>query len=140
MCIVQNETREALVAADVAAIASGTATLEAAIIGTPFVMVYKESAINWHTLGRLITADHFGLVNLVSGERLVTELMQSDLTSGKLTEALIALLDKGHNESMRERLHETALKLGTGDASRRAAGVILTKLQEWVPDRLTYII
>ena len=48
--IVQDETREALAAANVAAVASGTATLESAIIGTPFVMVYKESAVNWHTL------------------------------------------------------------------------------------------
>ena len=131
MRIVQNQTREALFTADVAAIASGTATLEAAIIGTPFVMVYKESAINWHTLGQLITAEHFGLVNLIAGERLVTELMQSDLTSGKLKEALIALLDKGHNESMRARLHEAIASLGTGDASLHAATAILSRAGDW---------
>ena len=129
--IVQDETREALVAADIAAVASGTATLEAAIIGTPFVMVYKESAVNWHTLGRLITAEHYGLVNLIAGERLVTELMQSDLTGEKLSEELIALLDKDRNETMRARLHEATLRLGTGDASPRAADAILRKLHEW---------
>ena len=43
--------REALAASDVAAVASGTATLEAALLGTPMVIVYKESTINWHTLG-----------------------------------------------------------------------------------------
>jgi len=129
--IVQNETREALAAANAAAIASGTATLEAAIIGTPFVMVYKESTVNWHTLGRLITAEHFGLVNLIAGERLVSELMQSDLTGGKLTEEVLALLDKNRNETMRARLHEAALKLGTGEASLRAASKIMRALREW---------
>ena len=62
------QTRDALAASDAAAIASGTATLEAALLGTPMVIVYKESAVNWHTLGRLINVDHFGLVNLVAGE------------------------------------------------------------------------
>ena len=131
MCIVQNETREALVAADVAAIASGTATLEAAIIGTPFVMVYKESAVNWHTLGRLITAEHYGLVNLIAGERVITELMQDDLTGGRLSGELIALLDKDRNVSMRAKLHEMAAMLGMGDASSRAASEIMRAMCEW---------
>src|SRR6185436_15956288 len=56
--IIENQTREALAAADVAAIASGTATLEAGLLGTPMVVVYKESSINWHTLGRLINTEH----------------------------------------------------------------------------------
>lgn len=129
--IVQNETREALAAANVAAVASGTVTLEAAIIGTPFVMVYKESAVNWHTLGRMITAEHYGLVNLIAGERLVTELMQSDLTGEKLSEELIALLDKDCNEAMRARLQEATLKLGTEDASPRAAAEIMSALRGW---------
>ena len=129
--IVQDETREALAAANVAAVASGTATLEAAIIGTPFVMVYKESAVNWHTLGRLITAEHYGLVNLIAGERLVTELMQTGLTGEKLSKELIALLDKDRNETMRARLHDVTLRLGKGDASPRAAEAIVRKLKEW---------
>ena len=57
------------------------------------VVVYKESAINWHTLGRLITIDHYGLVNLVAGKRIVTELMQSELNGARLASELIALLD-----------------------------------------------
>ncbi|MGH9881510.1 MAG: lipid-A-disaccharide synthase, partial [Pyrinomonadaceae bacterium] len=54
--ITHHQTREALAASDAAAVASGTATLEAALLTTPMVIVYKESTINWHTLGRLITA------------------------------------------------------------------------------------
>ena len=73
LTIIDHETLEALAASDAAAIASGTATLEAALLGTPMVVVYKESRINWHTLGRLIMAEHYGLVNLIAGERIANE-------------------------------------------------------------------
>ena len=82
--IVDHETREAIAASDAAAVASGTVTLEAALLGTPMVVVYKESAINWHLLGRLISTDHYGLVNLIAGERIMTELMQDELNGERL--------------------------------------------------------
>jgi len=129
--IIHHETREALGAADAAAIASGTATLEAAILGTPMVIVYKESPVNWHTLGRLITADHYGLVNLVAGERLVTELMQNDLNGERLAAELTALLDPIENARMRLQLHEVAKRLGDDGASRRAALRVLEALRQW---------
>ncbi len=112
-------------------VASGTATLEAALVGTPMVIVYKESSINWHTLGRLITTEHFGLVNLVAGERVVTELMQNDLTGSKLSEELLRLLDKDRNDALRQRLQEVAERLGDPGASERAAGKVLEALHEW---------
>ena len=129
--IIHSQTREALAASDAAAVASGTATLEAALVGTPMVIVYKESAINWHTLGRLITAEHFGLVNLVAGERVVTELMQNDLTGAQLCQELLGLLDRNRNAAMRERLHDVARRLGDPGASQRAAKKVLEALREW---------
>src|SRR5687768_16291873 len=87
--LIQGQTREALAASDTAAIASGTATLEAALLETPMVVVYKESAVNWHTLGRLITVSHFGLVNLVAGQEIAKELMQNDLIGGNLADELL---------------------------------------------------
>ncbi len=128
--LVQHETREVLGAADAAAVASGTATLEAALIDTPFVIVYKESFINWHTLGRLISAEHFGLTNLIAGERLVTELMQNDLTGERLAEELKGLLERERNEEVRAKLKEAAARLGEGGASRRAAREILSFLEQ----------
>jgi lipid-A-disaccharide synthase len=127
----QFETHEALAAADAAAVASGTATLEAALIDTPFVIVYKESFINWHTLGRLIRAEHFGLINLIAGERLVTELMQNDFDGERLAEELKALLNRERNEAARALLKEAAARLGTGGASHRAARAVLKALREW---------
>ena len=128
--IVGGQSREALAASDVAAIASGTATLEAALLGTPMVIVYKESMINWHTLGNLISTDHYGLVNLVAGERVATELMQDDLNGERLANELLSLLDKERNAAMRRRLHEVAHQLGEGGASQRAAESILDVLQD----------
>ena len=122
---IHHETREALAASDVAAVASGTATLEAALLTTPMVIVYKESAINWHTLGRLITSEHYGLVNLIAGERIVTELMQNELNGERLAAELQKLLDPQANTSMRALLREVTAKLGEGGASQRAAESIL---------------
>lgn len=127
--IVSGQSREALAASDAAAIASGTATLEAALLETPMVVVYKESLINWHTLGRLITVDHYGLVNLVADERVATELMQDDLNGERLASELLLLLDEQTNENVRERLREAANQLGEGGASQRAAETILAALK-----------
>lgn len=129
--IVSGQSREALASSDVAAIASGTATLEAALLETPMVIVYKESTINWHTLGRLITTDHFGLVNLVAGERVATELMQDDLNGDQLATELLSLLDESRNKAARQRLRDVGGKLGKSGASQRAAEIVLGALQEW---------
>src|SRR5215218_5578065 len=129
--IVRDEAREALASADAAAVCSGTATLEAAILGTPLVVVYKESALNWHTLGRLIEVEHYGLVNLVAGHRLAPELMQDDFTGDSLARELLALLEPEHNASVRARLHEATARLGEGGASRRAAEAVLRALRRW---------
>jgi len=126
--IVSDQSREALAASNVAAIASGTATLEAALLGTPMVVVYKESWVNWNTLGRLITVDHYGLVNLVADERVSTELMQDDLNGERLANELLLLLDKERNEEARQHLREVADQLGEGGASLRAAEAIIDAL------------
>ena len=97
------------------------------------VVVYKESWVNWNTLGRLITVDHYGLVNLVAGERVATELMQDDLNGERLANELFALLDEQRNEDVRARLREVAQQLGEGGASERAANAVLVALREWNP-------
>jgi lipid-A-disaccharide synthase len=123
--LVQHQTREALCASDVAAIASGTATLEAALLETPMVVVYKESPINWHTLGRLITVPHFGLVNLVAGKEIAKELMQNQLNGENLANELLKLLEPETNRAARATLRDVANKLGQPGASDRAAKSIL---------------
>ncbi|HVF49453.1 MAG TPA: lipid-A-disaccharide synthase [Pyrinomonadaceae bacterium] len=132
--IVQHETRDALAAADAAAVASGTATLEAALIATPLVVVYKESFLNWHILGSLINTEHYGLVNLIAGYRLAPELMQNDFTGETLAREILRLLDPAHNAEARARLRDATAQLGTGGASHNAADALLRAVRRWKND------
>ncbi len=122
---VRGETHEALNAADAAAVTSGTATLETAIIGTPMAIVYKTSTLNYKLLRPLISVEHFGLVNLIAEERLAKELIQDDFRKETLSAELFRLLEKEENVKMREKLREVSEKLGHGGASKRAAEAIL---------------
>jgi lipid-A-disaccharide synthase len=126
---VKNKTYEALNAADAAAVTSGTATLETAIIGTPFAIVYNTSRFNWYALRPLISVEHYGLVNLIANKRLVKELIQHDFTAKNLSAELFRLLEAEENKKMRESLHKIAETLGRGGASVRAARAILQNLK-----------
>jgi len=129
--LVHHQMRATLAASDVAAIASGTATLEAALLGTPMVVVYKESAVNWHVLGRLINTDHYGLVNLIARKRIAPELMQSELTGQSLAENLMLFLETDARNKLRKQLLEVSHNLGEGNASQRAAEKIVNALDAW---------
>lgn len=124
--IVVNETYDALKVSDAAAVTSGTATLEAGILGTPMAIVYKTSAINYTLLEPLISVDHYGLINLIAGERVAKELIQHEFTPQTLADELLELLEPEANSAMRKKLEEAANKLGQGGASRRAATAILS--------------
>ncbi len=124
MHVVDGETFDALNAADAAAITSGTATLEAGIMGTPMAIVYKTSAINYKLLRPLITVDHFGLINLIAEKRLAKELIQDDFTPVTLAEELFRLLEPKVNAEFREDLRIAVDKLGHGGASKRTADAI----------------
>ncbi len=129
LVVVANETREALAASDAAAVASGTATLETALTGTPLVVCYRISALNWNTLRHLISVEHVGLINLIASERLATELIQHDLNGERLAAELEKLLQPDANRRMRQRLQEVTAALGAGGASEKAARVILRELK-----------
>ena len=129
--VVHHQMRETLAASDAAAIASGTATLEAALLGTPMVVVYKESAVNWHVLGRLINTEHYGLVNLIARKRIAPELMQSELTGQRLADNLMLLVETDAGDEMRKQLVEVSDNLGEGNASQRAAKRIVEALDSW---------
>ncbi|HST53025.1 MAG TPA: lipid-A-disaccharide synthase [Pyrinomonadaceae bacterium] len=129
--VVRDEARETLAASDAAAVCSGTATLEAALASTPLVVVYKESALNWHTLGRLIRVEHYGLVNLVAGSRVAPELMQDDFDGASLARELLVLLEPANNARARTRLRDASARLGEGGASLRAADAVLRAVRRW---------
>lgn len=130
LIIVKDETREALNASDAAAVTSGTATLETAILNVPMAIVYKTSAFNYKLLRPLISVEHFGLINLIAQERLAKEFIQDDFTPEQLSAELFRLLEPETNEKMRERLREVVATLGQGGASKRAAQAILEFLNK----------
>lgn len=125
---IHDETFDVLNASDVSAVASGTATLETGIIGTPMAIVYKTSAINYNLLRPLIDVEHFGLINLIAGKRVSNELIQDDFTPETLSAELFRLLEPEENAKVREQLRIAADKLGHGGASKRAAEAVLRML------------
>lgn len=127
---IEGETYDALNASDAAAITSGTATLEAGILGTPMAIVYKTSGLNYKVLRPLIDVEHFGLINLIAGERIAKELIQDDFTPQTLADELFRLLDANENGLVRNQLKAAVEKLGHGGASNRAAQEILKLLAE----------
>lgn len=123
--VVTGQTYDAVKAADAAAVTSGTATLETAILGTPMAIVYKTSVLNYSLLRPLISVEHFGLINLIAGERLANEFIQGDFTPGRLADELFRLLEPSQNLRMRQGLAEVTDTLGHGGASKRAAEAVL---------------
>lgn len=133
LSVVCGETFDTVNASDAAIVTSGTATLETGIIGTPMAIVYKGSAFNYKLIRPLISVEHFGLINLIAGERLVKELIQDDLTADKLTEEMFRILEPAENRRLRKRLTEITDTLGHGGASKRAAEAVLRVIQSTTP-------
>ncbi|KXK03398.1 MAG: lipid-A-disaccharide synthase [Acidobacteria bacterium OLB17] len=119
------QTYDVLNASDAAAVTSGTATLEAGIIGTPMAVVYKTSSLNYKLFVPLISVEHYGLINLIAGERIVKEFLQDEFTPQTLADEIERLLIPDVNREVRAKLKEAAEKLGHGGASKRAAEAIL---------------
>ena len=128
LTVVKDETREALNASDAAAVTSGTATLETAIIGVPMAIVYKTSALNYGLLRPIISVEHFGLINLIAQKRLAKEFIQNEFTPEKLADEMFRLLDPETNKKARAGLLEVVETLGKGGASKRAAEAVLELL------------
>jgi lipid-A-disaccharide synthase len=116
-----------LASADLAFVASGTATLDAALCGAPMVVVYRTSALS-HAIARaLVRLRWIALVNIVAGERVVPELIQGALTADALERAGAELLASPEKtEAMRRGLARAARALGPPGASARAAELVLT--------------
>src|SRR4029077_5837614 len=83
-------SHEALAAADLALVASGTATLGTALFKTPMVIAYRQSPISWRLMRRMLYLPYVGMPNILAGERLVPELLQDDATPAALSAALLA--------------------------------------------------
>ncbi|MBM4122241.1 MAG: lipid-A-disaccharide synthase [Nitrospira sp.] len=123
-----DQPNEVMAASDLLLVASGTATLQAAVIGTPIVLVYHASWLTYWIARWLITVDCIGLVNIVAGRRIIPELIQQDATGERLAgEARRLLHDQAAYNEMRAALRIVREQLGEPGASRRAAELILAE-------------
>lgn len=124
--IIYGQAYQALGAAHLAVVASGTATVEAALAGTPTVVVYRVSPLTYAVGRRLIRVEHVGMANLLAGERLFPELIQEDFTPARLAQEVVSLIrDAPRLAALRQGLATVIRRLGGPGASRRAAEVAL---------------
>ena len=118
-------SHEALAAADLAVVASGTATLETALFKTPMVIVYKMSPLTWRIMRRMLYLPYVGLPNILAGEFLVDELLQDAATPQAISDALLALAgDAARQKRQVERFAEIHLSLRQDNATRSAEAVL----------------
>ncbi|HET9868243.1 MAG TPA: lipid-A-disaccharide synthase [Nitrospira sp.] len=124
--IVKDEASEVMAVSDLLVVASGTATLQAAVIGTPMILVYKTTLPTYWLARLLIRVKWIGLVNLVAGRTIVPELIQEEASAERLIREIGHLLsDQQAYNRMKDGLREVRQALGEPGASRRAARVVL---------------
>lgn len=129
--IVEGRAYDVLKASDTALVASGTATLETGLMGVPMVIMYRVSPLTYFIGKRFIDVDHVGLVNIVAGKRIVPELIQDEVTPGKIADAVTSMLtDQAYYMRICEDLTEVKMRLGEPGASRRAALVVRELLEQ----------
>ena len=127
--LVENDTYNALAAANLAVVASGTATLETAIIGTPLIVCYRASELNWKIFMPLIKTPFVGMPNLIAGQEIAPEILQKNLTGQNLAQQIIQFIGApARLQKARTDLAEVRVRLGAAKASERAASVILAAL------------
>lgn len=118
-------TYDVMRAADIALVASGTATLETAIFKTPMVVIYKLSFITGLIARVVLHLPHYSLVNIMAGRAVVPELLQGRATPENIAREAVSILASDRWRQMHEELAGIAAKLGTPGASIRAARIIL---------------
>jgi lipid-A-disaccharide synthase len=128
---VQGAVYDALSSADSAIVASGTATVEAALLGTPMVVIYRVAPLTAAILRRMVRTRDVGMVNLIAGRRVAPELIQNDFTAAKVAAEVGRLLDSlPAREEMKRVLADVRAKLGSGGAIDRAAEIFCEMLRE----------
>jgi lipid-A-disaccharide synthase len=131
MKVVEGFTYDVMNLSELLITASGTATLEAAILGKPMIIVYKVSLFSYWIGRALIQVDHIGLVNLVAGKEIAPELIQKDVRPQRIAdEALRILRDPILCRKMTESMAGVRESLGEPGAAQRAAHIVISLLHE----------
>ena len=129
---VENATYDALAAADCAIVASGTATVEAALLGTPMVVVYRVAPVTASILRHMIRTPFIAMVNLIAGRGVAPELIQDDFTADAVAAQVRRLLDSPDARAeAKAGLAEVRARLGPGGSDRARSG-------HFCPDDVTF--
>jgi lipid-A-disaccharide synthase len=127
--IIVGQTYNALASADAAIVSSGTATIEAALLDVPMVVIYRLTPLTAALAKPLVRTPFFSMVNLIAGKRAVPELIQNDFTPERVSAEILRLLnDQGARDAIRRDLAEVRTRLGPSGAVERAADSILQLL------------
>lgn len=128
--VISGDIHNLLAASDFAIVASGTATLETAIIGTPLVIIYKANLLTYMVFKFVATVSCLGIVNIIAGRKIVPELLQYAATPDKIAEVVISILsDPKESALMRENLSNVKASLGIAGARYRAAQAVAKLLK-----------
>ena len=127
--IIEDAVYPSMRAADLMLVASGTATLEAACIGTPMIIVYKVSLLTWWIIQHFVNLEFSGLPNIIAGREIVPELLQDEVTTNQVTATAIDLLENPEQcQKQRQELKQVSKSLGLIGARKRVADLILNYL------------
>ena len=123
------DTHDVMKHSDLLIVASGSATLESAFFGTPLIIVYRLSPISWFLGNLLVNINSIGLVNIVAGENIAPEILQSDLTADRLAEEALSIITNDNiSSAMSNKLSGVKKLLGEPGASMKAAKSILRNI------------
>ena len=128
--VIKGQPNEVMAASDLLLIASGTATLQAALIGTPMVIVYRTSSLTYHIAKRLVKIPYIGLVNILANQEVIPELLQGRMTADHIALEALKIIDEPERQrQMLEVFQSIRQSLGGPGASLRAAEMILAEIR-----------
>jgi lipid-A-disaccharide synthase len=129
---IETNARKAMIAGTAALVSSGTATLECAVEDTPMIVCYKLSSISWIMAKYLTHIKYASMVNLIANKKIVPELLQDDMTSTNIVEAVLPLLDSKNikRKKMLAGFDIVRKNLGLPGVYNRAATAILSQIKE----------
>jgi lipid-A-disaccharide synthase len=129
--VVERRTYDLIGASDAAVVASGTATLEAALLGVPMVITYRVSRLTEWIARRIVTLPWIGMPNILAGRLIVPELLQSEARADRVADELIGLLaDRQRSDRMRRDMKEAVANLGPAGALGRAAAEVVSAIDD----------
>lgn len=123
--VVADRTYDVMRSSTLLLVASGTATLEAAVFGTPMVMMYRLAWLSYLVARLLVQIRSYSLVNIVARKAVIPELIQYDATPARVAAEALAMLEGGRLEAIRRELADVRNRLGAPGASGRAADAVL---------------